>query len=529
MVESNIVTNELKEENDIFFCSEDGSTFNISFDQLFSYEQLKAYNVFDLSSKRTFKNISSIIVDTYNDIFMEEGKFRDNLSIILLNMLNIKRKVSTILPISLNDFLAMLNAVTGTAERLLIKEIDNFVEENYCLELDKATEEMIAAKKNVNEELIFSDEHAKTILKISYLYRILIPIISEYFYYNKNYFNKKATEIENAYEEEEEDKEELLFDEVNSIIFSYLFEKFAKNADSLRNKLYKMAYSRIMPTKQTAKTYWAAAEQLGITIETVTIDIYNKLLTNTIPKLIIDPNLNIINFFHAVLKNQVMFLFCNKFKVHYRILDVSYNDKYTEDNEMTEYERLEIEQSKKDEGSLIIQNISIKNTVNKLPEYLDVDVSEKEIQSMYGYIKYNIVQERIVSMLTFKYFKNTSSIKRLNAYEYAKVLVCCKKFLEKHKLYLLSQIIVSKCEKHRERVAITGTKIRVKIESSKKYQELFAKKYKNFKEEVEKPLSSLISTVYSSTFKDDEGNEIFDTSVKVGNIADELVEVAYLV
>lgn len=156
-------------------------------------------------------------------------------------------------------------------------------------------------------------------------------------------------------------------------------------------------------------------------------------------------------------------------------------------------------------------------------------VSEKEIQEMYGFIKYNVIQERIISMLTFKYFKNTTSIKRLNAYEYAKVLVCCKKFLEKHKLFLLSQIIVNKCEKHRERVAITGTKIRVKIESSKKYQELFQKKYKNFKDEVEKPLSALISTIYSSVFKDENGNEIFDSAVKVGNIADELIEVAYLV
>lgn len=374
MVENNIVTNELKEENDIFFCSEDGSTFNISFEQLFSYEQLKAYDVFDLSSKRNFKNISSIIVDTYNEIFIEEGKFRDELSIILLNMLNIKRKICTSSPILLNDFLAMMNAVTGTADRLLIREIDSYVESNYCLHLDETTAEMIAAKKNVNTELIFSDEHAKTILKISYLYRILIPIISEYFTYNKNYFSKKATEIDKAYEEStDEEKEELLFEEVNATIFSYLFEKFAKNADALRNKLYKMAYSRVMPTKQTASAYWDAAAQLGITIETVTIEIYNKLLTNTIPKLIIDPDLNIINYFHAVLKNQVMFLFCNKFKVHYKILDTNYNDKYTDDNDMSEYEKLEIEQSKRDEGSLIIQNISIKNTINKLPELFDVD------------------------------------------------------------------------------------------------------------------------------------------------------------
>ena len=67
------------------------------------------------------------------------------------------------------------------------------------------------------------------------------------------------------------------------------------------------------------------------------------------------------------------------------------------------------------------------------------------------------------------------------------------------------------------------------IENSKKYDELFAAKYQSFPEEIEKPLSALIGTAYRSVFKNDEGDELFDSSVKVGRIADELIDLAHLV
>jgi hypothetical protein len=104
-----------------------------------------------------------------------------------------------------------------------------------------------------------------------------------------------------------------------------------------------------------------------------------------------------------------------------------------------------------------------------------------------------------------------------------------KKFLEKHKFVLLTQILTSKCEKHRERVAITGTKIKQKIEESNRYKSLFEKKYIYFKENIDKQLSSMIATIYCSIFKDAQDNELFDSSIKIGNIAEELVELVWQV
>ena len=54
-------------------------------------------------------------------------------------------------------------------------------------------------------------------------------------------------------------------------------------------------------------------------------------------------------------------------------------------------------------------------------------------------------------------------------------------------------------------------------------------KYANFAEEIKGPFLAFIGTVYSSIFKDENGEEIFDSTVKVGKIAEEIVDLARLV
>ena len=44
-----------------------------------------------------------------------------------------------------------------------------------------------------------------------------------------------------------------------------------------------------------------------------------------------------------------------------------------------------------------------------------------------------------------------------------------------------------------------------------------------------KNLSSIIASTYASVFMDDDGEELFDSSVKVAKVADELVDLAYLI
>jgi len=507
-----------------FYLTDGGNNFGIAFDKIFEQEVLSDYNLFEMNSKRNFKNLTPMIVNTFTEIFInEKGKFKEELAVVLYNILNIKSKLMINEGTSYEDFIKLVDIVTDSNDKLLIQVIEKFVEENYALNLDKITQETKDKKKKINEELQFSDKHAKTLLKIAYLYRIMIPIISVYFTYNKSSFAKNQEEIDSP------DFEDFQFEEINANLFSYLFEKFAKNPSAIRNKLFKLTLSRVSKTVYSDKRFWAVAKNQGITKDTETLEIYKKLLTNSIPKLMIEKDKNIVSFFQSVIINQIDFLFQNKFKYKFNTIGNS-TEKYSDDDEETsEYERLEIQMLRKDEGLFVVRKLSIEQTLKELPKYFGVDVTDDELKSAIKYLTRHSVQEKIISMITFKYFKDKMAIKFLSFNQYVYLILLVKKYLEVHKYTVLPMILLSHCEKHKERTSISGKRIRPLIQDSKKYKELFSQKYSSFSEEVEKPLSAIIATTYSSVFTDNDGKELFDSTIKVGKVADELIDLAFLI
>ena len=125
--------------------------------------------------------------------------------------------------------------------------------------------------------------------------------------------------------------------------------------------------------------------------------------------------------------------------------------------------------------------------------------------------------------------RDPQAIKYLNFYDYAFLVLACKKFLTAHKFIYLPMILTAVCEKHKERVNICGKKVRPEIMRSKKYTELFQMKYRDFSSLVDAPFLSAIGTTYSSEFRNELGEDLFDGSVKVPKIAEEMIDLAYLV
>jgi hypothetical protein len=177
----------------------------------------------------------------------------------------------------------------------------------------------------------------------------------------------------------------------------------------------------------------------------------------------------------------------------------------------------------------MVRKKSIEQTLKDIAHRFEVTVSPEETKDFIKHLNRHTVQERVVSMMTFKYFEDKMAIKFLSFYQYAYLALVCKKYLEDHKFNVLPQILTARCEKHKERTSISGRRIRPLIQDSKKYRELFATKYVNFSEEVEKPLSAIIATAYSSIFLDKDGKELFDSTVKVAKVADELIDLVFLV
>ena len=56
-----------------FFVASNGNYFGIAFDKLFGQPQLSIYNTFEMSSKRNFKNLCAMILETYNELFLDEN------------------------------------------------------------------------------------------------------------------------------------------------------------------------------------------------------------------------------------------------------------------------------------------------------------------------------------------------------------------------------------------------------------------------------------------------------------------------
>lgn len=534
--EKNIQSEELEIDlgsENTFFVANNGNYFGIGFDRLFGMPQLDVYNTFEMSSKRNFKNLASTIIGTYEELFLnEEGSLEEDYEIIFLQILNVKSNIMASAaddrPIPYEKFLSYMDDIMDCGDGLLIKLIDKYVEDHYALNLDKITQETKDRKRKVNEELQFSDEHARDLLKIAYLYRVMIPIISAYFYWNKGSFSsiKPDAVSEDGVPFTEEDYEDVEFGDVNSNLFSHLFDKFAKNPEALKNKLYRLVYSGVSKTSYSDKRFWLAGKNVGITEKSEALEIYKKVLTNAIPKLSIDADKNVISFLQSVINNQVDFLFQNKFKYHFVALGANETVCSTEDNEdsnMTEFERMEIQQSRKDEGLYLIRKLNIKEILDIIPEKLNVGVSDAEVKELMQKIKRNAIQEQIIAIMTFKYFNDKDALKFVDFYQYCYLLIACRKYLIEHKFIYLPRILTATCEKHRERVNISGKKIRPEILNSKKYKDLVSSKYTNFEEEIEKPFMALVGTVYSSVFKDENGNEIFDSTVKVGKIAEEIV------
>lgn len=508
-------------------------SFYIKFDKLFEKPKLEIYNQFDLSSKRNFKMMTGSILETYEKIFLNEenGEFKENLSFTILNILNAQSKIMKDDKMTLQTFLSLLTTIIECADEALLKEIGAIIENGYGLSLDETTKKMRQQKKSVNDQLVISDYQAKILIKIAYVDRILIPLISQYFIYNKSEFpNKSSIVIDDS--DEDSDSEDLVFSEINQVIFEHIFSVVAKNEkDNLLQKIYKLCYSRIILTSQNSKKFWNVAKNDGITKESASFEIYSKLISNSIPKIQLNKDLNLVNFLSTIIRNQIMFLFSNKFKVHYQTINPSSTDgslfESNEDN-MTELEKLENRLSRKNEGSLIINRLSIAQVLNSIDEIFDVPVLNEEINANLAYVHQNPIQEKIISLLSYKYFKSTDAIKQLNVFEYTKLLIACAKYLEQRKFVLLPKILLSKCIKQKDRSAITGNKIKMQIENAKRYNMLLEEKYKDFHSDIERNIQSLIATVYNSIFIDTAGNEVFD-SAKIVDLANEVVEFAFLI
>ena len=83
------------DQNRLFYLSRKSKALNISFSEIFK-QNLDVYHKFDMSSKRNFKNNAEIVLETYEDLFLDEGgRIKNSLILELQNILYAKSMIMT--------------------------------------------------------------------------------------------------------------------------------------------------------------------------------------------------------------------------------------------------------------------------------------------------------------------------------------------------------------------------------------------------------------------------------------------------
>lgn len=493
--------------------------FIVRFDKIFNKPELEVYNTFRIGTKRSFKNEIERVLNTYYQILFDENEqLTETGQYFMLNLLDIKNTLMTKKALSIDELFQYTDKLINADNKAIVTVIKKFVDDHYE-EMDE--NDLAKYKKNKDlVQLVISNDQAKAICAVSYIHRLMIPVVSEYLALNKV-----------ALDADEDDSEDLCAEDICCKIFEHLLCMVTTEPKRTKNKLYKLVESRVAMFIYSAQSFWELASGYAENPSTFTDYIYKKILTSALHKMdMLEDDFHVVSYLQSIINNQISFRLAmtwNDTLSYYNPAVGTQLTKKSEDKDMT-LDRVESQLARSDEGMLLIEEEN-KDIVDKLPELLDVSAEDNEVQECLSYIKINQIQEQLVSLITNKYFKSSTTIRTCSAREYAKVLLCCSKYLAKNNFVILSKVIISNCLVYVDKLTITGVKIKAAIEATKNYQSLIKHKYANYRNEVEKPLQALISTIRSSTFVDANNDNIFNDGITIDEIANEVVELMWLI
>lgn len=505
-----------KMQENYFYINDKKTIFSINFNKILNRKSLEQYNDFNLSVKKSFNNIIDTILNNYNGILLNEnGELYPESVYFIIHMLDAKHKLSITDSMNIDDFIKLVDKIIEAGNKNVIFLIKRYIDEHYKPMDEKELGKW--KKKKEWKQLIISDEMAKNIILVSYFQCLLTPLISEYIKLNKS---DTASELET--------------ENICNIVFDHIINKCVSYPNRLKNKLYKLVESRVTLMMFSGRTYWEKAAEHGINAYDVIENIYKKIITASLYKIDIsmfDDDTNLVGYLQSIINNQIRFAFTLKFSENYTyynptsgVVSVINND----DEDMA-VDIVEAALGQKDEGILVLEQLNAKEIADKIPQELGVSATREEVTELISnkILKANPVQEQLVSLMTYKYFKSTTTIKLLNAFQYGTLVLACDKYLMQHNYPILAKILVSDCYVRFDRTNVIGNKIKDKIENSKKYKELFARKYKDYEGDIESALLKLLNLIAGSNFIDKNNEEIFQDELKGPEIANEIIELAY--
>ena len=349
----------------------------------------------------------------------------------------------------------------------IISKIEKMVDHNYNLEL--------SYKSANNPQLQYTDEHAKTLLKISILMNLCIPLITHFAY------SRKINDID-----------EYLLDIYDYILYAPQFA----NVD-IPSKLYETSISNVNRNAKNNAIIWQKQDIRGKDTITHSMGAVRNIILNIIPKYTFSQNMVSLNYTSIQKSNK------------YQVTDIQYEYSYVplsssrregEDN-TSDFDRFEANTTKADESLYLQVKYNYEYVMKKIEaQWGPFDPNEiafykKEMKNINGDI-INMFQRQLVFNMFYKYFGDTISINAINVDDYIKLVIAARKMLKGNNMGFLPYIISGKVNKIVSRKSLNKKEI-AEMEASQ-YYPLVEDKFKNPK--ILNQVLGTIATIITSSF-----------------------------
>lgn len=468
-------------EADRYFKYSD-KTIKIEFEKYFNTANVRYLDIFYILYKDSYVKKLDLITH-YLNYFL---KFYDPDKELLMSYFYIKYLLDLKeTKMSRKQFISLMYQMFITDS--LYDKIKNMVEDNYRIDLSQDPDKKI----KYNEALEFTNEHAKLLMIISILIKMMIPLTIHYISINKD-----KNEIHNLVH-------------YFKPLFSLIEEKEHVN---LYGKLYNSIAVKVNLSESKNKLIWDKYEVESFDGATYTDELLDKnCIVDNIFKYRFDNN--IIAFNSVILKTQLDFYVVKNLNINLREISTE-----KDSDGLSSLDMLEMNANKIDESIIILSQINIKKTIKTIKKRMNIELSKDEVNYYMRNTRVSSIAKTLVFDYYAKFFGGYRDLNMLNLRLYMKLMILLKKELELRGCVYLNQIISANINGRVNTRTIRNSKFIDKIQSST-YKKLVENKYPKLQsggknsDIIISLLSTLINTQF--TFVDYDNPDMLGEEIEV--------------
>lgn len=281
----------------------------------------------------------------------------------------------------------------------IINKVKKLTDANYIVSLTQDEND----KKEYPKSLQFTNQHGKIMMSISFMMKIIAPVI---YHYIGKYKDKEAISKIQIYP-----------------FYEPLFTIIPPPNINIWNKIYITALANYNANAANNKYMWQQQEIFGVgrdyAIENL---VKEKLISDNVFKYTYAKS--IVNFNAVILKKQLRYYNKADFKTDLKEIKSDSNN-----GNMSGKDKFEMASNKIDESFIIISKENIKSTIKRLKKKLGVSYTKEEIDWYMSNFKIDDMQAELINYAFAKSFNGFGDLSLATRRDYMKLFVILKKDL----------------------------------------------------------------------------------------------------